>query len=199
MLTPKKVIVSLILATFGFVACATKAPPSAPPPPPPVAVAPAPSAAPDAAAPDDGDDSDGGASQTSGAVTAQNVSFTLPATGTWHEMEPPADEVITMWRDSDKRVLLFVTKDSFQGNTQTLSLLAMKGMKASGATLSALKHVKINGRNFILLTALRGPMKISVWMVADKGVAYNLMCGGPADSADALSTCQAVAGSLKIQ
>lgn len=200
MLTPKKVLVSLVLATLGFVACATKAPPSAPPPPPPVAAAPAPSAAPSAAPSDTPDDEEDAESpQTSGAVTAQNVTFTLPTTGTWHQMEPPADEIISMWRDSNDRILMFVTKDVFQGNTQTLSLLAMKGMKQSGSVLSALKHVKLNGKDFILLSATRGGMKISDWMIVDTGFAYNLMCGGPADSATALSTCQAVANSLKIK
>lgn len=204
MLTPKKALVSLVMCVFGAMACAScahKAPPTVAPPPVPVATAsaaPAPTPAPAApSAEPDAEQAPAPGPITPVVVNADNVSFTIPGGGVWHELQVP-EGILAAYRNVSTKSLLLVTKDEFSGTTQAASLIVLRGNKEAGATLDSVKQVTLNGVKWVAISSHKGSVALTSWVTAGGGAAYNFTCGGPADNKEVAATCKTIAATLKV-
>lgn len=202
MLTPKKVLVSLVLCVFGAMACAScahKAPPTVAPPPVPSATVS--TAATPVPTPSDSTKPD--ADQTPVPITpvvvnADNLSFTLPGGGVWHELQVP-EGILAAYRNVSTKSLLLVTKDEFSGTTQAASLIVLRGNKEAGATLDSVKQVTLNGVKWVAISSHKETIALTSWVTAGGGAAYNFTCGGPSDNKDVAATCKQIASTIKVK
>jgi hypothetical protein len=184
----KKIYFTLALLAIGIISCSScakkdqvepttptvePAPPVTPPvPPPPVS--------------------------TSVTIAKENYSFVLPDAG-WQPVTigEGAATVNVSLLNPDKKNLILFTKDEFVGTFPQYALLALRGMKAAGATIVSASQITLNGQKFVAIESSKNAVRVYIFATLVNGYGYGLTCGGQDDGTQH-DLCFGIANTLKI-
>lgn len=129
-------------------------------------------------------------------VSQDGWEFTLPSSG-WDAMEsPPAHSVALL--NKDRKNIIVMVSEPFPGKYEEYVLMALRGVRAAGATITSAKQVEVNGGKFVLIESSKNGMRVWMWVTLIKGQGYGFSCGGAASDDSQHDLCFGVADTLKI-
>jgi hypothetical protein len=130
-------------------------------------------------------------------VANDNWQFTLPDSN-WVSKNPEQLEVKSIKVNNTTHSLLVFLKESYAGSYQDYVLIAIRGLKESGAILISSTQVNINGNNFIVTETTANDLRMWLWMTVKNGNGYGFSCGGSATDETQHDICFSIASTLKI-
>lgn len=109
-------------------------------------------------------------------ISESGWEFTLPSDG-WKRLETDESNLVVLTNSSIDN-LIVVNSSSFDGTLDVLTLEALRGTRASGATVTSVKQVTLNNYNFVLIEAFKSSTKIWMWITVSSNYAFAFSCGG---------------------
>lgn len=85
--------------------------------------------------------------------------------------------------------------DAFKGTFEEQTLLTIQGVKQNGGIVTSFEQTKVNEFPWNVILATREDVMLIQYTTVKDKVAYNLYCGGPANTDD----CHMIAKSIKIK
>lgn len=189
----KKLLIPLMALAFSVTACSScthkTPPPSSPDAAPSASVSATPSPPPSA-------------SVTPPPVTANKFSlsgleFTLPSDG-WKQAPLDASNDTLVLLNAEKKNLIVVVTEKYDGKYQDYVLLALRGIRGAGATVVSAKQVEINGHKFVLVESNKSNVKVWMWVTLLNGQGYGFSCGGPSVDDSQKDLCAEVANTINL-
>jgi hypothetical protein len=125
-----------------------------------------------------------------------NAEFTFPDNGWTAIANPPPHSQAFM--NQDRKNMVIAVSEDFPGTYEEYVLMALRGVKSAGATISSAKQVDINGNKFVLVESSRSGITVWMWVTLVSGHGYGLSCGGATSDTTQQPLCSGIAGTFKI-
>jgi len=199
----KKYIAPAVLVVFGLVGCAshhvTPVAVSAPPPPPAVTavpVAPVPLPVPVAtpvapAAP--------AAPVDPLSASGDGWSFkVVDDSWVFVDKDELVDTVLALARNSQLNARVMLVGNPFSGNQAAFTAIVSQGATESGAKVTKLVKVTINGNDFQQVSLVDGKLHVQIWTLVKNGNGYAFMCGSQTTNPKVPAACTQMANTLHI-
>ena len=101
--------------------------------------------------------------------------------------------------NDEERTSITIFIDNFVGSDKEYSLFILRGFKESGQIFEASESVKINGKDFYLLSTHKDNLFVFTWIFSNKKNSYVLSCAGKKDKLSQLEFCNKVINTLILK
>lgn len=104
---------------------------------------------------------------------------------------------LSLINESQKTAITF-TIDKFTGSDKEYALFVLRGFKESGHLFSSLENVKVNNKDFSLLSTYKDDLFVFTWIFSSKKEVYVLSCAGKQPKSLQKDFCDNIAKTLVI-
>jgi hypothetical protein len=129
-------------------------------------------------------------------IAKDNWSFTLPGSG-WAATEGKT-ALSTVLVNKEKHNMIVMISEKTESPAEEYVMAALGGIRASGATLIAVKQVTLRNLQFVLFESAKDNVRVWTWVTVAGSQGYGFSCGGPAAEDSQRELCASIANTLKI-
>ena len=101
--------------------------------------------------------------------------------------------------NDDEKTSVSIFIDNFVGSDKEYSLFILRGFKESGQIFDSSESVKINNKDFYLLSTHKDNLVVFTWIFSNRKNSYVLSCAGIKDKLVQLEFCSKIINTLILK